>query len=202
MNKKTFGKTVSSLTNRESVLIQITDVSVSGEDQETVKGKELPLEQFRKAGNRCPFWGGIMIGARTPLIPYRGFMTADMYRAVAIDGIVRPFRVNHGHQFVLVDDNAPAHRAQRVNAAFREYDITRLDWPAGAADLNPIEHAWDALKRAVWNRQPRPQTVPELREAAFQEWDRLLQEMLDNLILSMPRRIFACARARGGVILY
>lgn len=156
----------------------------------------------QQGGKSVSFWGGIMIGARTPLIPYRGFMTADMYKAVAIDDIVRPFRVNHGHQFVLVDDNAPAHRAQRVNAALQEYDITRLDWPAGSPDLNPIEHAWDALKRAVWNREPRPQTVPELREAAIEEWDRLPQEMLDNLILSMPRRIFACVRARGGVILY
>lgn len=143
-----------------------------------------------------------MIGARTPLIPYQGNMTAVMYKTVAIDGIVRPFRINHGHQFVLVDDNAPAHRAQRVNAALREYNITRLDWPAGSPDLNPIEHAWDAVKRAVWNRQPLPQTVPEIREAVVQEWDRLPQEMLDNLILSMPRRISACLRARGGVILY
>lgn len=49
-----------------------------------------------------------MTGARTLLIPYRGFMTADMYKAAAIDGIFRPFRVNYVQQFVLVDDNAPA----------------------------------------------------------------------------------------------
>lgn len=156
----------------------------------------------QQGGKSVSFWGGIMIGARTPLIPYRGYMTAVKYKTDVIDGIVKPFRINHGHQFVLVDDNAPAHRAQRVNAALREYNITRLDWPAGSPDLNPIEHAWDAVKRAVWNRQPQPQTVPEIREAVIQEWDRLPQEMLDNLILSMPRRIGACVRARGGVILY
>lgn len=156
----------------------------------------------QQGGKSVSFWGGIMIGARTPLIPYRGWMTAALYQTIAIDGIVRSFRINHGPRFVLVDDNAPAHRAQRINAALREYDITRLDWPAGSPDLNPIEHAWDAVKRAVWNRQPPPQTVPEIREAVIQEWDRLPQEMLDNLILSMPRRIAACVRARGGVILY
>ncbi|RVE40103.1 hypothetical protein evm_015247, partial [Chilo suppressalis] len=43
-----------------------------------------------------------------------------------------------------------------------EYEITRLDWPAGSPDLNPIEHAWDALMRACWNRQTTPQTVPQL----------------------------------------
>ncbi|RVE43490.1 hypothetical protein evm_011862 [Chilo suppressalis] len=141
--RKTFGKTASSLTNRESVLNQITDVSVFGdsERQRTATGT------VQKGKKSVYFWG------------------------VAIDGIVRPFRVNHGYQFVLVGNNAPAHRAQRVNAALREYEITRLDWPAGSPDLNPIEYALDDLKRSVWNLQPPPQTVPQLREASVQEWD-------------------------------
>lgn len=156
----------------------------------------------QQGGKSVSFWAGIMIGARTPLIPYQGTMTGVMYKMIAIDGYVRPFRINHGRQFIMVDDNAPAHRNGRVDAALQQYDITRLDWPAGSPDLNPIEHAWDALKRSVWNRQPPPQTVAEIRAAAIEEWDRLPQEMLDNLILSMPRRVSACVRARGGVILY
>ncbi|RVE47626.1 hypothetical protein evm_007723 [Chilo suppressalis] len=179
--RKTFGKTTSSLTNRESVLNQITDASVFGEVPGDTERQRTATGTVQKGGKSVSFWGD--------------------KKTVTIDGIVRPFRVNHGHKFVLVDDNAPAHRAQRVNAALREYEITRLDWPAGSPGLNPIEHAWDALKRAVWNRKPPPQTVPQLREAAVQEWDRLPQEMLDKLILSMPRRISACVRARG-VILY
>lgn len=168
----------------------------NAERQRTVTGT---VQQGVKS---VSFWGCIMIGARTLLIPYRGWITAALYQTIAIDGIVRSFRINRGPRFVLVNDNTPAHRAQRINAALHEYYITRLGWSAGSPDLNPIEHAWDAVKRAVWNRQPPPQTVPEIREVVIQEWDRLPQEMLDNLILSMPRRITACVRARGGVILY
>lgn len=38
-----------------TVLIRITDVFASGEDLETRRGKELPLELFSKVENRCPF---------------------------------------------------------------------------------------------------------------------------------------------------
>ncbi|RVE49147.1 hypothetical protein evm_006154 [Chilo suppressalis] len=82
------------------------------------------IRRVQQGGKSVSFRGGIMIGARTPSIPYQGIMMADRYKTVATDGIVRPFQVNHGHQFVLVDDNAPAHRAQQVNAALREYEIT------------------------------------------------------------------------------
>ncbi|MBJ5561201.1 hypothetical protein JGG76_24105 [Salmonella enterica subsp. enterica serovar Derby] len=29
-----------------------------------------------------------------------------------------------------------------------------MDWPARSPDLNPIEHVWDALGRAIATRNP------------------------------------------------
>jgi len=29
-----------------------------------------------------------------------------------------------------------------------------MDWPAKSPDLSPVEHAWDALGKAVATRQP------------------------------------------------
>ena len=34
----------------------------------------------------------------------------------------------------------------------QQEQITRVDWPACSPDLNPIEHAWDQLGRAVQTR--------------------------------------------------
>ncbi|GFX67454.1 transposable element Tcb2 transposase [Trichonephila clavipes] len=53
--------------------------------------------------------------------------------------------------------------------------------------MNPIEHVWDALGRRVAGRQPPPQTLQELERAILEEWDRIPQLVINNLIDSMPQ---------------
>ena len=48
-----------------------------------------------------------------------------------------------------MDDNARPHRAHVVNDYLEDNGIERLDWPPCSPDLNPIEHAWDALQRQI-----------------------------------------------------
>ncbi|GFV89458.1 uncharacterized protein TNCV_4152741 [Trichonephila clavipes] len=43
------------------------------------------------------------------------------------------------------------------------------------------------LGRRVAARQPPPTCLPELRRALLDEWCNILQDQMDNLILSMPR---------------
>ena len=85
-----------------------------------------------------------------------------------------------------MDDNSRPHRAHLVNE-FLHDNITRLEWPACSPDMNPIDHAWDTLKRAL----------RDLRRFAIEDWDNLDQQDLDELVDSMPRQIQACVNARG-----
>ncbi|GFY22327.1 transposable element Tcb2 transposase [Trichonephila clavipes] len=54
--------------------------------------------------------------------------------------------------------------------------------------MNLKEHAWDALGRRVAGRQPPPQTLQELERALLEEWDRIPQLVINNLIDSMPQK--------------
>ncbi|GFY03430.1 transposable element Tcb1 transposase [Trichonephila clavipes] len=44
-----------------------------------------------------------------------------------------------GAEFLFMDDNVRPHRVNIVDECLQSEDITRMDWPAYALDLNPIE---------------------------------------------------------------
>ena len=96
-----------------------------------------------------------------------------------------------------MDDNSHPHRAHLVNEFLHDNNIARLEWPACSPDMNPIEHAWDTLKRAVFGRGDPLTTLRDLRRIAVEEWDNLEQQDLDELVDSMPRRIRPCIKGRG-----
>ncbi|GFV25080.1 hypothetical protein TNCV_783991 [Trichonephila clavipes] len=59
--------------------------------------------------------------------------------------------------------------------------IQRLVWEA-RSDLNPIENVWDALGRQVAGRNYPPTNKNTLIRALTEEWDKLPQQLLDNVV--------------------
>lgn len=100
--------------------------------------------------------------------------------------------------FVLMHENARAHTATTVIQYLEDVGVETLDWPPMSLDANPIEHIWDILKRRIWARNPAPNSIAELRIAAQEELNRLPQETIQDILQSMPRRMQAIVRARGG----
>ncbi|CAH2252341.1 jg2005 [Pararge aegeria aegeria] len=132
---------------------------------------------------------GICSGARTDLVVIdRGSLTADRYIREVLEENVVPFAPYIGDDFVFMQDNARPHTARVTQAYLNDMNITVMEWLARSLDMNPIEHVWDLLKRKVKSRIPAPANVGELRIAVVEEWRRLSQETVDNIILSMPRR--------------
>ncbi|GFV46540.1 transposable element Tcb1 transposase [Trichonephila clavipes] len=80
--------------------------------------------------------------------------------------------------------------------------IQRLVWPAHSPDLNPIENVWDALGRQVAGRNYPPTNKNTLIRALTEEWDKLPQQLLDNVVQSMVRRVECCITLHGGHIPY
>ena len=83
----------------------------------------------------------------------------------------------------------------------RHQQISTMDWPACSPDLNPIEHVWDKLGRAVRKRRTLHNTLLNLRQL-LEEWIRIPQRYIQTLINSMRRRCTACRAARGGATRY
>lgn len=148
-------------------------------------------------GGTVMFWGGIMYGRRTPLVLIERTMTGTIYAENIIEPIIQPLRTEFGENFIFQDDNARPHRTQRVRNMLREGNIERLDWPANSPDMNPIEHVWDHIARAIQDRENPPVTRQELIIAAEEEWANMDQDYIDNLIRGMPRRVGQLMERRG-----
>ncbi|GFV94970.1 uncharacterized protein TNCV_1029681 [Trichonephila clavipes] len=79
-----------------------------------------------------------------------------------------------------MDDNATCHRA--VQDCLDSEGIQRLVWPARSPDLNPIENVCDSLGRQVAGRNYPPTNKNTLIRALTEEWDKLPQQLLDNVV--------------------
>ncbi|GFY05946.1 hormone receptor 4 [Trichonephila clavipes] len=146
-------------------------------------------------------WAGIMINGRTRLhVVANGTMTGQRYIDEVLLPHVRLFRGAVGDKFVFMDDNATCHRTLAVQDCLDSESIQRLVWPARSPDLNPIENVWDALGRQVAGRNYPPTNKNTLIRALTKEWDKLPQQLLDNVVQSMVRRVVCCITLHGGHI--
>ncbi|GFS97197.1 transposable element Tcb2 transposase [Trichonephila clavipes] len=148
-------------------------------------------------------WAGIMINGRTCLhVVVNGTMMGQRYIDEVLLPHVRLFRGAVGDKFVFMDDNAACHRTLAVQVCLDSEGIQRLVWPARSPDLNPIENVWDALGRQVAGRNYPPTNKNTLIRAVTEEWDKLPQQLLDNVVQSMVRRVECCITLQGGHIPY
>jgi len=100
--------------------------------------------------------------------------------------------------------NAPCHKAQIISDCFLEHDneFTLLKWPLQSPDLNPIEHLWDLVEREICIMDVQPTNLQQLRDAIVSIWTNISEECFQHLVESMPRRIKAVLKAKGGPTQY
>ncbi|GFW29017.1 transposable element Tc3 transposase [Trichonephila clavipes] len=144
-----------------------------------------------------------MINGRTRLHGVaNGTMTSQRYIDEVLLPHVRLFRGAVGDKFVFMDYSATCHRTLAVQDCLDSEGIQRLVWPARSPDLKPIENVWDALGRQVAGRNYPPTNKNTLIRALTEEWDKLTQQLLDNVVQSMVRRVECCITLHGGHIPY
>ena len=146
--------------------------------------------------------GGISLTGKTRLVIINGNLNAQRYRDDILQPAAIPYLRNLGPNSILQDDNARPHRARIITAYLQNQRVQRMDWPACSPDLNPIEHLWDQLGRAVRARVTNTTTLAGLRQILVQEWNAIPQQCVTRLVTSMRRRCQAVVAANGSSTRY
>ncbi len=122
-----------------------------------------------------------------------------------VAGHVHPFMTTVYHLLMYFQqDNAACHKAQIISDWFLEHDneFTLLKCPPQSPDLNPIEHLCDVVEREIHIMDVQPTNLQQLRDTIMSIWTKISEECFQHLVESMPRRIKAVLKAKGGPTRY
>src|SRR5882762_194679 len=151
-------------------------------------------------GNNLMVWGCMGWNGVGVLTEIQGIMNAEQHCDILDEGVVESFEkleMLEGER-MFQQDNDPKHTSKKETKWFKDNSIGVMVWPAQSPHINPIEHLWVDLKKTL-NKYPNPaKGVHELWERAVEEWNKIPPETCQKLIESMPRRIQAVIKAKGG----
>lgn len=102
---------------------------------------------------------------------------------------------------ILQRDNDPKHTSQYTLEWMKKNNVKALEWPSYSPDLNPIENLWFYLKYKLAEYEIPPKNSEELWQRAVDIWyHKVTAEICVKHIESMPKRIKAVIKAKGGAI--
>lgn len=153
-----------------------------------------------QGGGSVMIWAAFGWKGKTEIAFVNGRINAAAYQRVLEEHLLPSARKISGANWKFQQDNAPIHAATSTKHWFASKNITVIDWPALSPDLNPIENLWGILSRRVYLNGRQFQSVDELKSAIAEEWQKITVKELQNLINSMPNRVFEVISKHGNSI--
>ena len=163
---------------------------------------EVPDREVERWSMTASVWAGISKQGKTPLHFYTGTLNALNYQEILGQSLLPAAQDLFGDgegAWELQQDKATCHTARSTREWLEENDIVVLDaWPTKGDDINPMENLWAILDERLQRR--RYTTLAGLKKVLREEWDLLGQNIIDNLIDSIPGRLCKIRKALGGAI--
>ena len=171
----------------------------------TKTGEKLLEKNLQKTvkhgGGNIMVWGCFAWSGVGNLVKIDGIMTADSYITILNENLEESLlKTGLENKFIFQQDNDPKHTARKTTAFFRATRMKLLEWPPQSPDLNPIENLWFILDQQVDKGDVTNKF--KLFSALEKAWNGIDDQYLQKLVESMPRRLQAVIKAKGGVTKY
>ena len=170
--------------------------------------EELKDQHIKKTvkfgGGSVMVWGAISVYGLSELIVCDSRVDSEKYMQILQQGLI-PFMEeikDWDDGFILQQDGAPCHTSKRSLAWLDENNVDVLPWIPQSADMNPIEHCWAYLEAKLRQRPLLPTNLTQLTAALHEEWAKIPASYITALYESMPRRIDAVIKVKGGYTKY
>jgi hypothetical protein len=99
---------------------------------------------------------------------------------------------------IFQQDNAPIHKSKLTKQFLLDRNVVDMDWPPNSPDLNPQEEVWSTMARSVYANGRVFTSIPLLKMAIQEAWMDISLPYLNNLLNSMPNRMFEVIEHQGG----
>lgn len=149
-------------------------------------------------------WGCITSRGVGRLYRIDGKMDADKYTQILRQSLLqtyRDYRIPKRSTY-FAQDNDPKHTSKKAMAWFKQNRVHLLPWASSSADMNIIEHVWDYLDRSVRAREVQPRNKEEFWAVLQEEWSQIPISYITKLYNSLPSRVQALKKAKGGYTRY
>ena len=163
------------------------------------------IHTYKHGGGSIMIWGCFCWSGPGFITKIQGTMNADLYCSILDDEFKQSLEY-YGlevNDIIFQQDNDPKHKSRKATQWFQDNGVEVLPWPSYSPNLNPIEHMWAELKRKLLLYDEPAKSMTEFWERVSYTWNKCMtKEYCERLIESMPRRIEACYKARGGYTKY
>lgn len=162
------------------------------------------VRTVKHGGGNIMVWGCMTMAGVGNVYKCEGRMNSQTYVQM-LEEVLKPsieklFKGSRRPLYFFQQDNAPCHTAKATMSFFSRRRITLLEWPAQSPDLNPIENLWQKLKENVHKRSPT--SKHDLYQKIQEEWEKIPTDYCAKVVESMPKRINAVIKAKGGPTKY
>lgn len=145
-------------------------------------------------------WLAITSDGRSRLVTCPDRVNSDSYQKSILTpnlNFIRQRNPSLRDNVVFMQDGAPAHTSASTRAFLTKHRVNLLpEWPPQSPDLNPVEHCWGKIAKALVGR--RFPNKLALETAIHEEWAKVPPSYIQTLYGSMVRRLTAVQLAKGG----